>query len=71
MQMVILLTTHTAAATDDGMAKDKQLQVRVDDEDERMLLELRRAESDLPGKSAMVLRLILRAYADLKKGERK
>lgn len=66
--MVHMLTTQTAAATDDGMAKDRQLQVRVDDDDERMLMELRRAEVDLPGKSAMVLRLIRRAYAELKKG---
>lgn len=62
---MVMLTNPASAATDGDMPKDKQLQVRVDDEDERMLLELRRAENDLPNKSVMVLRLIKRAYEAL------
>lgn len=59
------LTNPQAVGTDADM-KDKWLQVRVDDEIEQMILDLRRAEDDLPGKSKLIIRLIERAHADLK-----
>ena len=64
------MTNPQAVGTDADM-KDKWLQVRVDDAIEQMLLDLRKVEDDLPGKSAMVVRLIERAHAQLKKGSGK
>lgn len=49
--------------------KNLWLQVRVDDAIKGELLELRRAEPDLPGDSDMVRRLIRRA-AELSRRER-
>lgn len=63
------MTNPQAVGTDADM-KDKWLQVRVDDAIEQMLLDLRKAEDDLPGKSAMVIRLIERAHAKLKAGKK-
>jgi hypothetical protein len=62
--------TNPHAAVTDGDMKDKWLQVRVDDAIEQMLLDLRKVEDDLPGKSAMVIRLIERAHAKLKAGNK-
>ena len=45
--------------------KNKWLQVRVDEEFERKLDDLRRAESDLPSKSEMINRLVDRACEKL------
>ena len=60
------MTNPERPATDEAM-KDKWLQVRVDNEIEQKLAELRKAESDLPGKSEMVIRLINAAHTKLKK----
>ena len=61
-----MLTNPIVPATDGDM-KTKWLQVRVDDEIEQMLLELRRNEDDLCDKSKMVVRLIERAHSKLGK----
>ena len=57
--------TNPQAIADEGEMKDKWLQVRVDEDVEQMLADLRKAEDDLPGKSKMVLRLIERAHKAL------
>jgi hypothetical protein len=62
----IMLTTRRAVP-DDGDMKDKWLQVRVDDAIKSKLLEIRRAEADLPGDSEMIRRLIERAERSLKR----
>lgn len=50
--------------------KDKQLQIRTDDKIEQMLVDLRREEPDVCGKSEMVRRLIERAHNQLKSKKR-
>lgn len=64
--MCSMMLTNPRNAATDGDMKDKQLQVRTDDEIEQMLLDLRRAEDDLPNKSQMVIRLIERAHQKLR-----
>ncbi|MEM7282842.1 MAG: hypothetical protein AAF438_14580 [Pseudomonadota bacterium] len=59
--------TNLGQAVTDGDMKDKWLQIRVDAEIEQMIADLRKAETDLPGKSKMVIRLIERAYEKLPK----
>ena len=63
--------TNPQTIADEGEMKDKWLQVRVDDEIEQMLADLRKAEDDLPGKSKMVLRLIERAHKHLTEAPKK
>lgn len=71
----ITLTNPQTAVTDGDM-KDKWLQVRVDEEIEAVLDELRIADlqsgksKKLPNKSQMVLLLIERAHEQLKKGKK-
>ncbi|MEM7746607.1 MAG: hypothetical protein AAF346_00030 [Pseudomonadota bacterium] len=68
--------TNPQTAVTDGEMKDKWLQVRVDEDIEAALDELRIADlqsgrsKKLPNKSQMVILLIERAKADLKKGKR-
>lgn len=64
------MTNPPTVGTDADM-KDKWLQVRVDADIERMILDLRKAEDDLPDKSKMIVRLIERAHAKLKDGSKK
>lgn len=68
--------TNPQAAATDGEMKDKWLQVRVDEDIEAVIDELRIADlqsgrsKKLPSKSAMVLLLIERAHEKLKAGKK-
>lgn len=66
----MLTPTGIESSTED-MAQDSILHMRISEELRRLLDELRKNESDLPSRSEMVRRLILRAEEQLKKGKRR
>lgn len=66
-----MLTSERIQSSTEDMAQDSILHMRISEELRRELDELRKQEPDLPSRSEMVRRLILRARVSADRRERK